>query len=146
MKKKVIAIAMLLLLLQNVPLMAQSGPPADYNASAFGLRVAAKCKGEARFAIAECATTVYNRLQYAWTEENVLDPYFATSIMPTRSEAWIVDSILVAPQSPDERLFFMLSYSDLQNLCLDPNDALVTKTNGVLSVYFYDYPVWSATC
>lgn len=60
----------------------------------FVYEVAAKCKGETDFAVAECVCTVHNRLLDGWTEQNVLSAYYAYPIPPTELELWITGEVL----------------------------------------------------
>jgi hypothetical protein len=80
-------------------------------------QVAARCKGEAAFAVSECACTVHNRLSGGWSEHNVLIAYFAEDVTPTEFDIWVTAHVL--KNGCREDLWFMFSSQDVAKLGLD---------------------------
>jgi hypothetical protein len=100
----------------------------------FAYDVAARCKGEADFAIPECACTVYNRLQAGWSEALVLSAYYAPDKAPSRLEVWVVEGVL--EQGCNQPLYFMFGRGDLWVVGdTQPYCYVETKWEGV---YFYE--------
>lgn len=83
----------------------------------FPQRVAERCKGEASWAVPECACTVRNRLDAGFTEQNVLTPYYAQDAAPSPFDLYATTYILTYGCRPD--LYFMFSNHDVAVLGLD---------------------------
>ena len=101
------------------------------------MQVAARCKGEASFAIALCACVVKNRLAGGYSEANVLDAFYAADVTPTATEIWLADRVLVGYWPCDPRLWYMFSSHDCWRLALDPGKALLVVTRESWQVLFY---------
>lgn len=102
----------------------------------FPYRVAARCKGEASYAIRDCACTVRNRLDAGWAEHRVLDAYFAMDVEPTRQEVDRVRAVLILGCKED--YYFMYSREDVYNLGIShvvPLQRLFGETG---EVWFYE--------
>lgn len=104
----------------------------------FPTRVAARCKGEASFAIRDCACTVYNRLEAGWSEHNVLDPYFAVDVTPTDKEVQRVRALLTT--GCKEAYYFMYSKEDVYALGISHIHPLQRRfsADGTREVWFYE--------
>jgi len=104
----------------------------------FPERVAARCAGEARFALQECACVVKNRLGGA-TESTVLRAFFAPDQPVTADEVLQVERVLTGYWPCDPRLWYMFSVTDCLRLGLPEVDAvLVVQGPGRWRVLFYD--------
>lgn len=106
----------------------------------FSYRTAAQCKGEADFAIPECACTVWSRLQSGWTEDTVFVPYYAEPVTPTEFEVWMAGEVL-SRGCAQQPLYFMFSKADIDKLGITFIPALVV-VHDVYSnheVWFYEY-------
>jgi hypothetical protein len=105
----------------------------------FATTVAARCKGEAPFAIAECACTVRNRLSAGWSEGKVLEAYYASDALPTQEEIDLVASVLDIGQGCGAE-YFMWSLQDCRRLGIDDIAPLrrVVLVDGVLEVWLYE--------
>lgn len=71
--------------------------------------VASRCKGEASFAIAECACTVRNRIEAGWNPARVMSAYYAPDMPATPGEVASVAAILTGNEPCDPALYFMYS-------------------------------------
>jgi hypothetical protein len=106
----------------------------------FSADVAAVCKGEAYWAIRDCACTVSNRLNEGATEESVLESYYATPIPATMVEVSRVHALLTlgCPQP----YHFMYSLQDVHRLGIShipPLKILPSPTSGTrYQVWFYE--------
>ena len=80
----------------------------------FSSDVAAKCKGEAYWAIRDCACTVWNRIEQGIDEDLVLGGYFADPIPATPSEVARVHALIVL--GCPEPYYFMFSLQDVHKL------------------------------
>ena len=136
----ILALAIWLLIavtLRAEPLRAQD---------AFAFAVAARCKGEAPWAVAPCACTVYNRLTSGgFTEENVLMAYYAANAMPDALDLKATEEVLTNGCRPD--LYFMFSPHDVAVVGLDyvfPS-LIVREKGGHRSVRFYPQDVFERT-
>lgn len=109
------------------------------SAQDFATAVAARCKGEASFAVTECACTVRNRLGAGWSVGNVLDAYYAADAQPTQQEVDMVASVLDIGQGCGAE-YFMWSLQDCQSLGIDDIAPLerVVLVDGVLEVWLYE--------
>jgi len=110
----------------------------------FPERVAAKCTGEASFAVPECACTVKNRLDVGWSEAKVLDAYYAPSISPTTNAISITTSILNEETECNKDFYFMLSLQDTYYLGLhDIKPAgKVVRVKNVSEIWLYPRSAW----
>ena len=105
----------------------------------FPERVAARCAGEARFALQECACVVKNRLLGGWTQTNVLKPFFAPDQPVTAAEVEQVERVLDGYWPCDPRIWYMFSVQDCRRLGLPEVEAvLVVQGPGRWRVLFYD--------
>jgi len=105
----------------------------------FPERVAARCAGEARFALQECACVVKNRLLGGFTERTVLRPFFAPDLPVTADEVLQVERVLNGYWPCDPRIWFMFSVQDCWRLGLPEVEAvLVVQGPGRWRVLFYD--------
>lgn len=102
----------------------------------FVFDVAAKCTGEAAFAVAECACTVFNRLDAGISPDVVLDAYFAEPVSPSPFALWATREVLT--HGCTLPLWFMFSTSDTFVLGLNDTPPLLRVTKGNLSIHFYD--------
>lgn len=103
----------------------------------FPRRVAERCKGEAHFAIAPCGCVVKNRLAAGWSEETVLQAFYAEDVPAKDAEVWIIERVLTGYWPCHPLLWFMWSREDVQRLGLEECDAIqVVRRNGKI-VFFY---------
>lgn len=102
----------------------------------FPEQVAAKCKGEASFAIPECACTVYNRLQAGWIQDKVLDAYYAKPVEPTEFEVWAVTHVL--NEGCDLPIYFMFGKGDFWLPGIKWIEPWCYVEQGNQGVYFYE--------
>lgn len=88
------------------------------NGNGFSQRVANRCRGEATFAIQACACTIKNRLAAGWSEQRVLEHYYAPDSRATPADiaqvAAVLDGRTICP--PD--FYFMFSETDRRYLGL----------------------------
>lgn len=115
------------------------------SADDFAYRVAAKCTGEASFAIEGCAWTVVNRLDAGWSKSKVLNAYYARSIPPTQESIDLVRPILdgtTDKENPD--FYYMLSFQDVHNLGIEHIEPLeiIVKDPNRYEIWFYDINLW----
>jgi hypothetical protein len=103
----------------------------------FARRVAERCKGEAHFAIASCGCVVRNRLAQGWTEETVLQAFYAQDVPAKDAEVWIIERVLTGYWPCDPRLYFMFSRDDVRRLGLRECDAIETVRRAGRAVFFY---------
>lgn len=103
----------------------------------FARRVAERCKGEAHFAIASCGCVVKNRLAAGWSEETVLQAFFAEDVAAKDAEVWIIERVLTGYWPCDPRLYFMWSRADVAALGLCEADAIETVRRAGKVVFFY---------
>lgn len=120
--------------------------PRPARADDFPSQVAARCKGEAPYAIGECACTVQNRLLRGWTQSTVLDAYYAPDASPSAAESAHVANVLAGDCDP--RLYFMWSRSDTQILRIDCHMPILEISTLTSGVRFYSYEQYSlvGTC
>jgi hypothetical protein len=111
------------------------GTPA--RAADFTSDLAAKCKGEAAFAIGACACVGRNRLAAGQSEAEVLAAFYAAPIEATDAERWIVERVLTGYWPCEPRLWFMFSLDDVWRLGLAKADALQVVARGGRQVLFY---------
>ena len=105
----------------------------------FPERVAARCAGEARFALQECACVVKNRLLGGFTENTVLRPFFAPDQPVTAEEIAQVERVLNGYWPCDPRVWYMFSVQDCRRLGLPEGEAVqVVRGPGRWRVLFYD--------
>jgi hypothetical protein len=98
--------------------------------------VANRCKGEASFAIPECACTVLNRLDVGWAESEVLSAYYAPDAVTTSTEVEQVRQILSREATCDPALYFMYSRADTVNLGISQTPALIVR-DGDREILFF---------
>lgn len=100
--------------------------------------VAARCKGEASFAIKECAATVRNRIEVGWNKNKVLDAYYAPDITPTEEEVHLVRDAF-EDENYLPTVYFMLGdgLDDWYKKYAGDYVMTVRKENSNLSVSFY---------
>jgi hypothetical protein len=98
--------------------------------------VANRCRGEASFAIPECACSVRNRLDAGWAESKVLSAYYAPDAVATPAEVEQVRQILSREATCDPNLYFMYSRADTVNLGISQTPALVVS-DGDREILFY---------
>lgn len=97
----------------------------------FATAVANRCKGEASFAIPECACTVRNRLDVGWNPAKVLGHYYAPNAKATPAEVATVRSILTGTTPCDPALYFMFSRADTEYLGIaHMTPALIVQDGG----------------
>lgn len=125
----IVAFLILLVILAWASLDAQAQSDPD-----FPRAVAARCKGESAYAIGECACTVRNRLLAGWSQNRVLDAYFAEDVEPVPAEIWLAGYYLKDCR-PD--LWFMFSGHDVAVLGLDYELPLLSIYTPVGSVRFF---------
>lgn len=99
--------------------------------------VASRCKGEASFAIAECACTVRNRIEAGWNPARVLEHYYASDSRATHDEVATVQAILAGDAPCDPALYFMWSRADVQHLGIGHYPPALVVQNGGREVRFY---------
>jgi Na+-transporting methylmalonyl-CoA/oxaloacetate decarboxylase gamma subunit len=117
------------LVLRAAPVAAQSDFVHD---------VAARCKGEASWAVPECACTVRNRLNAGFTEANVLTAYYAQDVEPSDFDLWATAFVLA--RGCREDLYFMFSNHDAVVLGLEyvlPVLMVQEAGDGRLTARFY---------
>lgn len=100
--------------------------------------VASRCKGEASFAIAECACTVRNRIEAGWNPARVLEHYYASDSRATHDEVATVQAILAGDAPCDPALYFMWSRADVQHLGIGHYPPALVVQNGGRAVMFFD--------
>lgn len=118
-----------------------------YGQDDFAYDVAAKCKGEAAFALPECACTVVNRLARGWDESSVLMAYFAKPRIPTEAEVWMVNYVLENGCAAD--YYFMFSKEDVYHLGIShivPRGIIFSPNGGDLAIYLYEYDYMQRVC
>lgn len=98
--------------------------------------VANRCKGEASFAIPECACTVLNRLDAGWAESKVLSAYYAPDAVATSTEVEQVRQILSREATCDPTLYFMYSRSDTIHLGISQTPSLIVR-DGDREILFF---------
>lgn len=99
--------------------------------------VAARCRGEASFAIPLCACTVRNRLDAGWTEGRVLEAYYAPSVPASKEQIESVAAILRGEVECNPKLYFMYGAGDVRALGLGRYEPTLTVRQGSKAVYFY---------
>lgn len=100
--------------------------------------VAAKCAGEASFALRECSCTVVNRLHAGWSEYRVLDAYYAPSVAATPEQVAAVAEVMEGRAACDPGLYFMWSREDVRWLGYEVYTPALVVTDGVgREVRFY---------
>lgn len=104
----------------------------------FAESVAARCKGEAAWALAPCVCTVKNRLAGGWDETHVLQAYFAQDVAPTAHEVQSAADILSGAAPCNGALWFMFSEADRRRLGLEESAALLIAAHGAWRVLFYE--------
>jgi hypothetical protein len=106
----------------------------------FAQRVAMRCKGELPAALSDCACTVHTRLALGWSEEHVLDAYYAQDRVTTETEVAVVRVVL--DHGCPLPLYFMYSRQDAIRIGVDDIAPLKIVKWGVLEAWFYefDYP------
>lgn len=100
--------------------------------------VAARCNGEASFAVVECSCTVRNRLRDGWSERRVLDAYYAPDMAATPEQVAAVADVLAgrAACGPE---YFMYSEADVRWLGYEGyTPALVVRDGAGREVRFYE--------
>jgi len=106
----------------------------------FPERVAARCAGEARFALQECACVVKNRLAGGFTENTVLRPFFAPDQPVTADEVLQVERVLNGYWPCDPRGWYLFSVQDCRRLGLPESEAVqVVYGPGRWRVLIYDH-------
>lgn len=114
--------------------------PVAGSKNAFGVTIpdiAARCKGEADFAIVECVCTVKERLENGWSMNRVLWHYYAPSITPTPDEIKLAGDVLDGSLACPDGMYYMFSSSDIMGLGLRPADATVVVASGNKRIYIY---------
>lgn len=101
------------------------------------VRVAARCKGEASFAVAGCACTVVERLEAGWNPAKVLNAYYAGDSRPTEEDVAVVQSVLSGRVDCIDGMYYMFSASDTNYLHLDRDKATVSVSDKGREIYFY---------
>lgn len=99
--------------------------------------IAAKCRGEASFAVSQCACTVRNRLDAGWSEYRVLDAYHAPSVQASPEQVQLVADVMSGAISCDPGLYFMYGAGDVQALKLEQFEPALIVRSGDKEVRFY---------
>ncbi len=99
--------------------------------------IAARCRGEAAFAIPACACTVKNRLSVGWSEWRVLSAYYAPSIPAIPAQIDAVADVMSGASECDPALYFMWSKSDVRALRLERFEPALVVKDGSKEVRFY---------
>lgn len=99
--------------------------------------IAARCKGEAVFAVKECVCTVNERIKNGWSLDRVLWHYYAPSIAATPEEIKLAGDVLNGSIPCPEGMYYMFSASDIRGLGLSPSDATVVVADGEKRIYIY---------
>lgn len=113
------------------------GASQPVSAASFNYQVAARCKGEASFALSACACTVRNRLQAGWSQNKVLHAYHAPDARPTAVEVELVGNVLDGAATCDARLYYMYGLGDVFRLGLQHTPPLLKIVHGQKQVWFY---------
>lgn len=101
MKKLIYILVVLFTLFSSVVAYAQEPVTAQ--------QIANRCKGEASFAIAECACSVLNREKAGWNKGLVLNAYYAPDVQATPGEVALVENVMNGTEMCNPDLYFMLS-------------------------------------
>ena len=88
-------------------------------------RVAARCAGEAQNGVAICACSVRSRLQAGWSEDKVLDAYFARDRKPTPDQVRQAQNGLDGVGCLGTE-YFLFSSADMRKLGLRADCAVAT--------------------
>lgn len=99
--------------------------------------IAARCKGEANFAITQCVCTVKERIENGWSLDRVLWHYYAADVAPTAEEIAIADDVLSGRIKCEKGMYYMFSSSDIKGLGLLPSKATLVVESDGRKVYFY---------
>ena len=99
--------------------------------------IAARCRGEASFAIEPCACSVKNRLENGWSEYRVLSAYYARDILPSAAEVQAVADVMSGVTACDPEIYFMYSRQDTIVLGIQDRQAVLVVTDGEREVRFY---------
>jgi hypothetical protein len=105
----------------------------------FTVRVAARCKGEASFAVGACACTVKNRLEAGWGEGRVLEHYYAPDGKVNGEDVALVGKVLSGELACPGDYYFMFSTQDKRHLGLGEHGlaGVVWDGRGKRAVWFY---------
>lgn len=99
--------------------------------------IAARCKGEASFAVWECVCTVKERLENGWSPDRVLMHYYAPSVPVTPAEIKLAGAVLDGSLPCPDGMYYMFSASDVMSLGLSPSDATVIVENSGRRILVY---------
>lgn len=105
--------------------------------SDFPTSVAARCTGEASFAVALCACTVKNRLDAGWSRSKVLSSYYARSIPPTAKAVETARAVLAGEQSCPKDAYYLFSRTDIRYLGLREENASARVCSRARCVYSF---------
>jgi hypothetical protein len=111
------------------------------NSDSFVYSVAARCTGEASFAVEGCAWTVYNRLEAGWVKSKVLNAYYAKSIRPTQKSINLVRPILDGTtEKENPGYYFMFSLQDVRYLGIEDLEPIgkVINIPNRSEIWFYE--------
>lgn len=136
---KQLSVALLLTLLMLVtPSVVEAGT------TTFPERVAARCTGEASFAVPECACSVKNRLDAGWAESKVLSAYYAPDVRPTQDAIEVTRKTLAGEIECNKDFYFMFSLQDTIYLGLNDIEPAgkVIRTEGVSEIWLYPRSAW----
>lgn len=105
----------------------------------FTVRVAARCKGEAGFAVGACACTVKNRLEAGWSQGRVLEHYYAPDGKVASEDVALVGAVLGGEMACPGDYYFMFSSDDKRNLGLGEQGlaGVVWETGHKRAVWLY---------
>ena len=104
----------------------------------FPALVASRCKGEASFAVGQCACTVKNRLDAGWVKGKVLSAFYAPDVQATNLEIDAVAAVLDGTARCDPRLYFMYSKADTIHLGIDHLTPVLSVKSENKEVRFYE--------
>lgn len=89
----------------------------------FAGEVAARCRGEASFAVQACACTVKNRIDAGWKPHNVLNHYYASDVRPASDAVQTVQATLAGELDCPPTYYYLWSHSDIARIGLRYEDA-----------------------
>lgn len=106
--------------------------------------VAGICKGEASFAIEECACSVQNRVGAGWRPDLVMSAYYAPWIPPTEHEIELVATVLAGKTDCNPDFYYMLEPASVIHLGMSHLEpaGVIKSPDGNRRVSFYPREAW----
>lgn len=89
----------------------------------FADQVAARCSGEASFAVQACACTVKNRIDAGWNPHRVLTHYHAPDVRPAPAAVEVTRATLAGELDCPPAYYYLWSHTDIVQIGLRHEDA-----------------------